>query len=193
MDIQTAHVSIRTSWWEFMTWWGWNVELLLDSIIEASHQGRCNALIDTGALITGLTNQEVGGHGSNERMWEGMHEYYSQRWTLHRYKVQGSVSNELAFLFLIRGTTLNSKVPYQILDEFCILCWYPFHKCGAKPSWTSTLLATRTLACSKWRWGGLMAKGASLTIATFQLLLILSAYRKVILHHLWSEEPIHFW
>eukprot|EP00435_Cladocopium_sp_Y103_P001719 s71_g1.t1 len=38
---------------------GWNVELLLDSIIEASHQGRCNALIDTGALITGLTNQEV--------------------------------------------------------------------------------------------------------------------------------------
>lgn len=40
------------------------MELLLDSIIEASHQGRCNALIDTGALITGLTNQEVGGHGS---------------------------------------------------------------------------------------------------------------------------------
>ena len=39
---------------------GWNVELLLDSIIEAAHQGRCNALIDTGALITGLTNQEVG-------------------------------------------------------------------------------------------------------------------------------------
>lgn len=38
---------------------GWNVELLLDSIIEASHQGRCNALIDTGALITGLTNQEA--------------------------------------------------------------------------------------------------------------------------------------
>ncbi|CAK9118525.1 unnamed protein product, partial [Durusdinium trenchii] len=38
---------------------GWNVELLLDSIIEAAHQGRCNALIDTGALITGLTNQEV--------------------------------------------------------------------------------------------------------------------------------------
>ena len=43
---------------------GWNVELLLDSIIEASHQGRCNALIDTGALITGLTNQEVGGNGN---------------------------------------------------------------------------------------------------------------------------------
>lgn len=40
------------------------MELLLDSIIEDSHQGRCNALIDTGALITGLTNQEVGGHGS---------------------------------------------------------------------------------------------------------------------------------
>ncbi|CAE7770562.1 unnamed protein product, partial [Symbiodinium sp. CCMP2456] len=38
---------------------GWNVELLLDSIIEAAHQNRCNALIDTGALITGLTNQEV--------------------------------------------------------------------------------------------------------------------------------------
>lgn len=40
------------------------MELLLDSIIEASHQGRCNALIDTGALITGLTNQEVGGNGN---------------------------------------------------------------------------------------------------------------------------------
>lgn len=48
---------------------GWNVELLLDSIIEASHQGRCNALIDTGALITGLTNQEVGGHGRQWKRW----------------------------------------------------------------------------------------------------------------------------
>jgi hypothetical protein len=42
---------------------GWNVELLLDSNIEASHQNRCNALIDTGALITGLTNQEAATDG----------------------------------------------------------------------------------------------------------------------------------
>ncbi len=45
------------------------MELLLDSIIEASHQGRCNALIDTGALITGLTNQEVGGYGYLWKRW----------------------------------------------------------------------------------------------------------------------------
>ena len=41
---------------------GWNVELLLDSIILAAREGRCNALIDTGALITGLTNQEAQWH-----------------------------------------------------------------------------------------------------------------------------------
>ena len=37
----------------------WSVARLLDSIIDLANQGRCHALIDTGALITGFANQEV--------------------------------------------------------------------------------------------------------------------------------------
>ncbi|CAE8615816.1 unnamed protein product [Polarella glacialis] len=40
----------------------WTVEALLDAVAEAACRGECQALIDTGALVTGLTNQEVAEH-----------------------------------------------------------------------------------------------------------------------------------
>jgi hypothetical protein len=38
------------------------VEALLDAVVVAAQRGECQALIDTGALITGLTNKEVAEH-----------------------------------------------------------------------------------------------------------------------------------
>eukprot|EP00439_Symbiodinium_sp_Y106_P025402 s2695_g3.t1 len=40
----------------------WTVEALLDAVAEAACRGECQALIDTGALVTGLTNKEVAEH-----------------------------------------------------------------------------------------------------------------------------------
>eukprot|EP00930_Biecheleria_cincta_P027556 TRINITY_DN19334_c0_g1_i1.p1 TRINITY_DN19334_c0_g1~~TRINITY_DN19334_c0_g1_i1.p1 ORF type:complete len:4939 (-),score=993.22 TRINITY_DN19334_c0_g1_i1:298-13221(-) len=40
----------------------WTVEKLLDAVAEAAQRGECQALIDTGALVTGLTNKEVAEH-----------------------------------------------------------------------------------------------------------------------------------
>ncbi|CAK0867309.1 unnamed protein product [Prorocentrum cordatum] len=40
----------------------WTVEALLDAVVAAAQRGECQALIDTGALITGLTNKEVAEH-----------------------------------------------------------------------------------------------------------------------------------
>eukprot|EP00931_Biecheleriopsis_adriatica_P032930 TRINITY_DN19156_c0_g1_i1.p1 TRINITY_DN19156_c0_g1~~TRINITY_DN19156_c0_g1_i1.p1 ORF type:complete len:5580 (-),score=1373.58 TRINITY_DN19156_c0_g1_i1:6-15065(-) len=40
----------------------WTVEALLDAVAEAARRGECQALIDTGALVTGLTNKEVAEH-----------------------------------------------------------------------------------------------------------------------------------